>query len=139
MSFTLDLIIPSLPENNKDAWKVIEVMREHYYEDDGEKSPLLVKLHNELVVCYPCLSSYKDDDVEMENCPWADGPMLDNFASEMGMLAIIWNRADELLPFILDKALPLGITVADGQAERIYRPIGGEAIAKVVKPWWKLW
>ena len=138
MSFTVDLIISTLPENDKDAWRVIEEMRERYYEDEGEKSPLLIKLHEELILRYPCLSSYKDDDEDMENSPWADGPMLGNFASEMGMLAVVWNRADEVFPFILEKALALGITVADGQSEKIYRP--GDALKlNESKPWWKFW
>ena len=125
--------------NDKEAWKVIEDMRERYYDDEGEKSKLLVKLHDQLIVQYPCLCSYADDDKDLENSPWADGPMLGNLASEMGMLAIVWNRADEVFPFILEKALELGITVADGQSEKIYRP--GEPTLHVSKEksWWQFW
>ena len=83
------------------------------------------------------LCSYADDDPEMENCPWADGPMIQNFASKMGMVAIVYSRADELVPFILEKALALDIIVADGQSERIYRP--SESVQMVNKPWWKFW
>jgi len=138
MSFTVDLIIPALPENDEEAWALIEKMRGKYYEDQGEKSPILVKLHEELIVRYPCLSSYSEDDPDIVNCPWADGPMLGNFASEMGMLAVVWSRADELFPYILEKALELEITVADGQSGKIYRP--GDAVdISDNKPWWKFW
>lgn len=53
----------------------------------------------------------------------------------MGMLAIVFSKVDEVLPFIIEKSNELGITVADGQSERIYWP--GQAEER--KPWWKLW
>ncbi|WP_193166213.1 hypothetical protein [Microbulbifer hainanensis] len=137
MSFTLDLILTDVPDENDAAWKYIEELREEYYEDKSGAHEKLIALHKILTDKYPCLCSYEDDDPEMENSPWADGPMLNNFASKMGMLAILYSRADELFPFILEKALLLDITVADGQSEKIYRP--GEPVASKVRPWWKLW
>lgn len=137
MSFTLDLILTDVPEENGAAWKYIEELREEYYEDNSSAHEKLIALHKILTDKYPCLCSYEDDDPEMENSPWADGPMLNNFASKMGMLAILYSRADELFPFILENALLLDITVADGQSEKIYRP--GEPVAAKDRPWWKLW
>ena len=137
MSFTLDLILEDVPKDNESAWKYIEDLREEYYEDKSGAHEKLIELHKILTDKYPCLCSYEDDDPEMENSPWADGPMIKNFASKMGMLAILYSRADELFPFILENALLLNITVADGQSEKIYRP--GEPTASKVRPWWKLW
>lgn len=122
MSFTVDLILEDLPSNNQEAWKVIEEMRAFYYEDKSEKAEKLIQLHELLTSKYPCLYSYADNDPEMDNSPWADGPIIGNFTSKMGMLAIVSSRADEVFPFILESALNLCITVADGQSEQIYRP-----------------
>lgn len=139
MSFTLDLIVSPLPERDKAAWKVIERLRENYYDDTREKSPALIKLHAELTKRYPCLCSYADDDERLEDCPWADGPMIGNFAHEMGMLAISFSRADEVVPFVIEKAHELDITVADGQSEKIFRPGLHDTSDDINKPWWKFW
>jgi hypothetical protein len=137
MSFTLDLILTDVPRENGAAWKYIEALREEYYEDKTGPHEVLIELHEVLTQKYPCLSDFTDDDPEMDESPWADGPMIGNFASKMGMLAIVYSRADELFPFILEKALALGIIVADGQSGKIYRP--GDETKMTEKPWWKFW
>ena len=137
MSFTVDLILTEVPKNNSEAWAYIENLREEYYEDKSGPHQKLIKLHEILTERYPCLCDYEDDDPEMENSPWADGPMIGNFASKMGMLAIFYSRVDEVFPFILEHALELDIILADGQDEKIYRP--GYQIEPKNKPWWKFW
>ena len=139
MSFTVDLIVAPLPARDEDAWKAILGLREIYYEDERTKAPVLLRLHDVLVARYPCLSSYAADNPAIDECPWADGPMLGNFAHDMGMLAISFRRADELLPFIVESANALGITVADGQSERIYRPATHAESGSVPKKWWAFW
>ena len=121
MSYTVDLIVGPLASLDEEAWKQIETLREAYYDDEREKAQELVELHAILTAKYPCLCSYADDDEEMDNSPWADGPMIDNFSSEMGMLAISFSRAEEVVPFIVESANRLGITVADGQTGEIHR------------------
>lgn len=137
MSFTVDFILTELPKEETEAWSFIERLREEYYEDNSGAHEKLVQLHSVLTQKYPCLCSYADDDPELDKCPWSDGPMINNFASKMGMVAIAYSRADELFPFILEKALELDIIVADGQSEKIYRP--GEPVNNSEKPWWKVW
>jgi hypothetical protein len=140
MSYTVDLIVGSLPASDAEAWRAIETLRERYHEDKSDKAPALVKLHEQLIKRYPCLCSYAEDDPAMEQSPWADGPMLGNFASEMGMLAIVFSRVDEVVPFIIEQASNLSISVADGQTGRIYRPIvGSQPPVRREKPWWKFW
>ncbi len=137
MSYTVDLIVVPISANNKVAWVEIETLRESYYEDQREKAPALIALHSALTARYPCLCSYADDDPKMEECPWADGPMINNFSHEMGMLAIVFSRADEMVPFIIKEANTLGISVADGQSGEIFRP--NQAAKNKQKAWWKLW
>ena len=122
MSFTLEFFPEGLPTDCDDIWEYIEEMADEYYDDEGEKSPKLIELHKKLTEIYPCLSSYEDDDPAQENCPWADGPMIKNFASKMGMVAIVFSRVDDVVPKVIDVALELGITVVDGQSEKIIRP-----------------
>ena len=46
--------------------------------------------------------------------------MINNFSHEMGMLAISFSRAGEVVPFIVKSTNQLGITVADGQTGEIH-------------------
>ena len=122
MSYTVDLIAEPLPGDDKAAWVKVDALRETYYSDKRDKAPALIALHSVLTARYPCLCSYADNDPQMEQCPWADGPMIGNFAHEMGMLAISFRRTADVLPFVIKEANALGITVADGQSGEIHRP-----------------
>lgn len=122
MSYTVDLIVVPLPENDQTAWQYIQALRDTYYDDEREKASALIALHSALTARHPCLCSFADDDPEMDDSPWADGPMINNFSNEMGMLAITYSRVDEVLPFIVTEANALGIAVADGQTGQILRP-----------------
>ena len=64
MSFTVDLILTEVPENNSEAWAYIENLREEYYEDKSGPHQKLIKLHERLTERYPCLCDYEDDDPE---------------------------------------------------------------------------
>lgn len=121
MSYTVDLIVSPLSSNNEEAWAQIESLRDAYYDDEREKAPQLVALHGVLTEKYPCLCSYDIDDDDSDSSPWADGPMINNFSHEMGMLAISFSRVREVVPFIIESANKLGIAVADGQSGEIHR------------------
>jgi hypothetical protein len=121
MSFTLDFVVANVPSDDQMAFSYLEQLRKTYYDDPRPRSPTLIEFHNKLTAKYPCLCSYADDEDDSES-PWADGPLIDNFANEMGMVAIVWSRADEVAPFVINTALELGITVFDLQEGRIYRP-----------------
>jgi hypothetical protein len=122
MSYALDFVVARVPNRKGQAWDFLEDLTDRYEDDRAPAHPLLQQLHDALVARYPCLSSYADGDPEKDNCPWADGPLINNFASELGMVSIKFPRVDEVLPFAVESALALGITVMDGQEEKIYRP-----------------
>jgi hypothetical protein len=122
MSYVLDFVVPRVPNRKGQAWDFLEDLQDRYEEDRKPAHPLLLKLHQILVTRYPCLSSYADGDPDKADCVWADGPLINNFASEMGMVAIAPAHVPEVLAFAVESALALGITVMDGQDEKIYRP-----------------
>jgi hypothetical protein len=82
MSYTVELIVGPLSDNDKVASKEIEALRESYYDDKREKAASLVQLHSVLTARYPCLSSFANGDSAIDGCPWADGPMINNFGHE---------------------------------------------------------
>jgi len=122
MSYTLEFVVPKVPNRKGQAWDFLEDLQDRFEDDRGAPHPLLKQLHAALVDRCPCLSSYADGDPAKEECPWADGPLINNFASEIGEVSIKSSRAAEIVPFAVEQALALGITVMDGQDESIYRP-----------------
>jgi hypothetical protein len=128
MSYTVDLVVGRLPDNAMEAWRRIKALQDAYYNDGRDKAPSLVALHSALTARYPCLSSYASDDPRRDESPWDDGPLIDRFAHELGVLAIAFARASEVVPFIVAEANALGISVADAQSGHIYRPNRGAKI-----------
>ena len=122
MSYALNFLIPAVPNRKGQAWDFLEDLQDRSEDDRAPAHPLLKQLHDVLVARYPCLSSFADGDPDREDSPWADGPLINNFASEMGMLAIKFSRVEEVIPFAVESALALGITVMDAQEEKIHRP-----------------
>lgn len=122
MSYMLDLVAVKVPNKKGQAWEFLEDLRERFYDDEGARAPALVKLHEALVERYPCKSTYKRGSVELKNCPWMEGPLLKGFAGEMGMLSINPEHVEEVVPFVVETALALGLVVMDEQEDKIYRP-----------------
>lgn len=122
MSYTLEFVVSKVPNRKGQAWDFLEDLQDRFEDDRGAPHPLLKQLHAALVDRYPCLSSYADGDPAKEECPWADGPLINNFASEIGEVSIKFSRVAEVVPFAVEQALALGITVMDGQDESIHRP-----------------
>lgn len=95
-------------------------MIEPYYEDEREAHPALKELHDRLTEKYPCICTLPGE--EIDDGVWNDGPLINNFSGDLGMVAFGFNRTEELLPFILSKAKKLGITTFDHQTQLIHRP-----------------
>jgi len=122
MSYTIDIVVPSVPEDKELAWDFVLALRARDEEIDM-KAQALVALHSALTGVYPCLSSYSPDDPAVESCAWSDGPMISNFGSEMGMLGLrTGDDFDDVLQFVIQVATHLGMTVFDEQAGAIHRP-----------------
>ncbi|MBK9658132.1 MAG: hypothetical protein IPO66_23100 [Rhodanobacteraceae bacterium] len=98
MSYTLEFVVPKVPNRKGQAWDFLEDLQDRFEDDRGAPHPLLKQLHAALVDRYPCLSSYADGDPAKEECPWADGPLINNFASEIGEVSIKSSRAAEIVP-----------------------------------------
>ena len=95
-------------------------MIEPYYEDKREAHPKLKELHDTLTEKYPCICTLSDE--EIDDGVWSDGPLINNFSGDLAMVAFSYNRTDELLPYIIEKAKGIGITTFDHQTKLIHRP-----------------
>ncbi|MFZ6657761.1 hypothetical protein, partial [Undibacterium sp. TJN19] len=98
MSYTIEIFANPLPQERQRALAEAAHIKEDYLQESGKIHPSLRKLHVQLVKQYPCLSSYDEDDQDRDDCPWSDGPLINNFGSQMAMLGIS-NHQDEVLAY----------------------------------------
>jgi hypothetical protein len=121
MSYTIQFFARRVPRDDEEAWGVLEEF--FLNESEGGKPPVkaLTDLHQALTERYPCLSAYADEDPQIDDCPWSDGPLIDNFVGKVGSVSIQTSRAGELMPFILDQARALKVVVVDVQSGDIHR------------------
>lgn len=126
MSYVIDIVVPAVPDNDDAAWAFVEGLRERYYDDSRERAPALVTLHGQVTAQYPCPSSYSDGDPAIDDSPWADSPLINNFCSEMGMLALSSTpNLEAVVACVVARACQLGLTVFDPQEGRVHRPLRG--------------
>ena len=120
MSYILRIVVPALPDDDKVAWKAADAVCAN--EDDAAaKAPVLVKLHDVLTSVYPCLCS---DDADIDDSPWSDGPLINNFGKESATLGLSTDDDDgSAVGFIIAAGRTLGLTVLDEQAGEIHRPL----------------
>ncbi|MFZ6874002.1 hypothetical protein ACO0LF_18240 [Undibacterium sp. Di27W] len=81
---------------------------------------------------YPCLSSYEDDDESMDECPWSDGPLIDNFGGRVAILGISHSHG-EVLSYILLCADKLKLSIIDPQTAAVYRPGSAQLVQFIQK------
>jgi hypothetical protein len=117
MSYTVTFVPMKVSGNDSEAFAEVEALQERYGQTEHDaRHPALVALHDALVARFP-----ETDDPD--DAPWADGPLIENFGSEMGMVAIVFSRVEEVLPAVLEIALAHGITVLDDQTGLVHRPV----------------
>lgn len=119
MSYILKIVVPSVPPYNHDAYGFADkLLRDS---KDVPPAPRLIQFHDALVERFPCASSgaYLMDETAV--CPWADNPLMDCFAGDIGIISIS-ARHVEVIPFLLRRAGALALTVIDEQAAKVHRP-----------------
>lgn len=120
MSYSLVFSRLTPPQDESQVWQWIDAEIEKYYEDERGVHPRFQKLHDSLTSKYPCICDLPDADID--NGVWSDGPLIDNFAQDIALVAFSVDKTEEILPFILEKATQYGIVVFDHQTSTIYFP-----------------
>ena len=87
MSYIIEIAVPALPDDDRLAWEAAIALRDSQ-EDEAGKDPVLVRLLDILTAVYPCMSSYPDGDPPLDECPWSDGPLIDNVGSRMAVFGL---------------------------------------------------
>ncbi|WP_423024911.1 hypothetical protein [Undibacterium sp. Ji42W] len=116
----LTIFAAKTPASDAETYAWLNDKRETYHNNDAAADQVLVKFHDAITRLFPCLSSCADDDA-MDACPWSDGPLINNFVGDMGVVGIS-QRHEEVIPQILRFGNTLGLTVIDEQQGVIHRP-----------------
>jgi hypothetical protein len=141
MSWTVDIVTVPIADDVDRAWtQLAELKNEASAREYGAApSDVLGALCRQLTARYPCLTEHPDS-------PWSDGPLINNFGDKLATIGIITERISEVLPFVIETATAMGLTVFDAGDERIHRPRGWEPRpagstreAITQHPWWRFW
>ena len=119
MSYNVAICTPPLPKRDEDAWQVIDLL----IDQEGEPPPVFRQLYEKLTAKYPCIVEVPDPSVNPG--VWSDGPLWNNFGLRVAVLGMVYSRVGEALPFVIETANSLGLTVFDWTGPVIYRPPGG--------------
>ena len=120
MSYTLKIVVPSVPPYNHDAYGFADAL---VRESQGQPpSPRLIQFHDALTERFACVSSgvyaHAEDGAL---CPWGETPLMSCFTGDVGVMRIA-ARNVEVIPFLLRRAGALALTVIDEQAGKVHRP-----------------
>lgn len=140
MSWSVEIVNVPIADDDDEAWKQLDAIRD---EEDAREygsppSDAMRDLYRRLTARYPCITENPDS-------PWSDGPLVNNFGDKLTTLGIMSSRLEETLPFVIETATEMGLTVFDAADERIYRTRSWEARADAPRDetpsrqWWKFW
>jgi len=119
MSYSLMFSIPGIPESNDEAWDEFDDREEVNEENEMEPHPLMKELIIQLTKKYPCICTLPDEKID--EGLWADGPIENNIIGDVLILAIVFSKVEEALPFIVETAKKVGVVFYDPQTEEIFR------------------
>ncbi len=116
MSYNVAIVIPPIPASDDMAWKAIDSL----IEEEGPRPEVFQELHDRLTARYPCMCSVPDELID--DTVWSDGPLIDDFLHRAAVLGMSYSRVGEVLPFLIETANSLGLSVFDWATGQIHRP-----------------
>lgn len=141
MSWVVEITHVPVAAALDEAWLQLDELRE---EEDAREygdppSEPLRKLYDRLTERFPCI-------MEDSTSPWSDGPLINNFGGKLATIGIVTSRIGDALPFVIETATNMGMTVFDAGDEQIHRPVGWKPplewslpVPTRAKPWWRFW
>jgi len=116
MSYNVAICTPPIPADDHTARKALDAL----IGEEGSVPEIFKELYDQLTAKYPCICTLSDDEVD--HGVWSDGPLWNNFGHRAAVLGMVYSRVDEALPFLVQKANALGLTVFDWGGPTLYRP-----------------
>lgn len=125
MTYLLHIVAREVPANDAEVLPFLEQIAGATM--SIAPSQQLKSFRDAILKLFPCLTSYAAGDKAIDECPWADGPLADNFKGGYGSVAIS-RRHDEVIPHVLRIASDLGVTVVDEQNGAVHRPLAYQVV-----------
>jgi len=125
MTYLLHIVAREVPANDAEVLPFLEQIAGATI--SIAPSQQLKSFRDAILKLFPCLTSYGAGDKAVDACPWADGPLADNFKGGYGSVAIA-RRHDEVIPHVLRIASDLGVTVVDEQNGAVHRPLAYQVV-----------
>jgi len=125
MTYLLHIVAREVPANDAEVLPFLEQIAGATI--SIAPSQQLKSFRDAILKLFPCLTSYGAGDKAVDDCPWADGPLADNFKGGYGSVAIT-RRHDEVIPHVLRIASDLGVTVVDEQNGAVHRPLAYQVV-----------
>jgi hypothetical protein len=117
MSYNVAICTPPISSDDAAAWEQLDEL----INTQGPPPSVFRELHDGLTARYPCICTLPDDRVD-EQGVWSDGPLWNDFGHRAAVLGVVYSRAEEVLPFLVETAIGLDLTVFDWGGPNIYRP-----------------
>jgi hypothetical protein len=115
MSYNVAIVTPPVPGKDANAWAVLNEL----IDESGPRPVVFHELHDRLTERYPCMCAVPEELID--DTVWSDGPLINNFGHRVAVLGMSYSRVEEVLPFLVESANALGLTVFDWATQRIYR------------------
>lgn len=115
MSYDLYVCIPPLPPSDQDAWKLFESLRS----ERGEKPQVFKELITRLAARFPW-----ELPVDSDKHVWSISPLWDCIGTRVTGLCMIYPKVVEVVPFVIETAMDLGLDVFEPQLTWIFRHDG---------------
>ena len=120
MSYIVSITKSDLPSSDKEAWSYLEELQKNYFNTTNESAQIFLDLLSDLTEKYPCICDLPDDKID--DGVWSDGPLKNNAGKEMMSLGVTFSNVNNVIPFLIQKANKLNLTVFDTQTGQIHRP-----------------
>jgi TPR repeat protein len=125
MSYIIEVVVPELPGEDALAWQAADALRASQ-DEGGARHPLLVRLHDVVTAVYPCLTRCREEDLPFGECPWSDGPLINNVGATMAVFGLrAVENMEQVVRYVVSVAAELGLTTLDVQLGKIHRPDPG--------------
>ena len=114
MSYDVAIVIPPIPLDDAEAWAALD----GFIEEQGPRPAVFQELHDRLTARYSCMRPCQTIRSTTRSGATGRSSMTSCTAAVLG---VSYSRVEEVLPFLVETAIGLGLVVFDYCSETIYR------------------
>lgn len=118
MSYDIAILTTDIESSDAAAWSELDAL----IKQQGEPLAVFRQLHDALVARYPDIGTLSDDMAD--DGVWSSGPLWSGFGLVAAVLSIRNSRADEVVPFVVERARALDLSVFDWTTRHLHRSEG---------------